>query len=28
MIQAKMKEIEAENQNEAYGQYQQWLANQ
>jgi hypothetical protein len=28
MIQAKMKEIESENQNEAYGQYQQWLANQ
>jgi hypothetical protein len=28
MIQAKMKEIEQENQNEAYGQYQQWLANQ
>jgi hypothetical protein len=27
-IQAKMQEIESENQNEAYGQYQQWLANQ
>ena len=27
-IQAKMQEIEQENQNEAYGQYQQWLANQ
>jgi hypothetical protein len=27
-IQAKMQEIEQENQNEAYGQYQQWLNNQ